>query len=57
MMISAVSSSRRSRAAHDAPPAEPPTMMTFMIFPSLDNVLEQSGIPKPAAFRYCMNQP
>jgi hypothetical protein len=26
----ACSSSRRSRAAHDAPPATPPTMMTFM---------------------------
>ena len=31
MRISAFSSSRRRRAAHDAPPATPPTMMTFMI--------------------------
>ena len=29
--ISAVSSNRRSRAAQDAPPATPPTMMTFML--------------------------
>ena len=30
MMISAFSSNLRRRAAHDAPPATPPTMMTFM---------------------------
>jgi hypothetical protein len=32
MSISVFSSSLRKRAAHDAPPATPPTMMTFMIF-------------------------
>ena len=31
MRISAFSSSLRRRAAHDAPPATPPTMMTFML--------------------------
>src|ERR1039457_3877863 len=31
MMISAFSSNLRSLAAHEAPPATPPTMMTFMI--------------------------
>ena len=31
MRISAFSSNRRRRAAHDAPPATPPTMMTFMV--------------------------
>jgi hypothetical protein len=30
MTISACSSNRRNRAAHDAPPATPPTMTTFM---------------------------
>jgi hypothetical protein len=35
MMISAFSSNLRSRAAHEAPPAEPPTIMTFMNLPSL----------------------
>jgi hypothetical protein len=29
--------------------------MTFMNLPSLDNVLEQTGIPRPA-FGYCMNR-
>src|SRR5208283_254859 len=37
MMISAFSSSLRNRAAQEAPPATPPTMMTFMI-----NLLSQS---------------
>ena len=32
--ISACSSSRRSRAAHDAPPATPPTMITFIVLTS-----------------------
>jgi hypothetical protein len=34
MRISAFSSSLRRRAAHDAPPATPPTMMTFIVLPS-----------------------
>jgi len=32
MMICAFSSNLRRRAAREAPPATPPTMMTFMIF-------------------------
>jgi hypothetical protein len=35
MRISAFSSNLRSRAAHDAPPATPPTMMTFISSPFL----------------------
>jgi hypothetical protein len=33
MMIAAFSSNLRRRAAHEAPPATPPTMMTFISFP------------------------
>jgi hypothetical protein len=35
-MISAFSSRRLRRAAHDAPPATPPMIMTFIILPPLD---------------------
>ena len=38
MRIFACSSNLRRRAAHDAPPATPPTMMTF-IFPFLLSIL------------------
>ncbi len=47
--ISAFSSSLRRRAAHDAPPATPPTMMTFMmrLLPVLWFVAQLSMVVRP----------
>ena len=47
MMISAFSSSLRSRAAHDAPPATPPTMITLMPRPILVVVRLRCSFRRP----------
>ena len=47
MMIWAFSSSLRKRAAHEAPPAEPPMMMTFMTLPSGGPVSNRSPRSRP----------
>ena len=64
MRISAFSSSLRRRAAHDAPPATPPTMRTFMIHLPFQNgrstairAMRDKSFPQAPRLNLMMLQP